>query len=281
MKWSVIGFNLLGKRFHLLNEAVQAAIPGSQLEIFDTHPVDFNERLKEVLRQFDQIRIDSPFGLQAIRQFKRTSMAMNSLQSVDCIIKREGDWWPECCLFTAFNHLLSTHGHKLDVAGEVIVVGAGSAARAAIAAILRAGFRFIRIANKYDDEGLTLIEELKRRFLSCRFEYVPQDRLVLLPGTSCLLVNTTPLVPSNDLLNELTYLNFLKRNGMIWDLVISPVGTPLIKEGEQINVQCVSGAEIAALTDHIWLGRVGIQSISVEDLKNKYHAAFKEVQKSD
>lgn len=235
---------------------------------------EFIPRLDEAMKSADQIRIESPFREQILNQFKAHPMVVNAIGAADCLVKREGKWWPETSLFYAFNELFSRYGEALDLNGDVLVVGGGAGAKFAVAAALRAGFSKINLTTKFDDQGISLVADFKRKYFGVQFEFVPQDRLVLLPGTNSLLINTTPMVASNDLLAELYYLNFLRQDGMIWDLVVSPGTTHLIREGEQINIKCVRGREVAALSDQTWLAWALQNPPSMDELVKQYVEVF-------
>jgi shikimate 5-dehydrogenase len=253
VKWAVIGHKVFEKRYQALSEFLRSLGTENTVAVIDCQPENFPETLETAMAEYDQLRIDSPLRGAVVRKFKLQSKVISDLGAADCLIKRGGKWWPDCGLYYAFTQLFSRHGSRLDLSADMLVVGAGAAGRLAIAAGLRAGYSHINLTSKFDDEGIYLLGELKKSYFGVTFEFVPQDRLVLLPGSNSLLINTTPLDPSNDLLEELYYLNFLKPDGMIWDLVIEPETTALIREGEQINIGCVRGVEIAALTDAQWI----------------------------
>jgi shikimate 5-dehydrogenase len=137
---------------------------------------------------------------------------------------------------------------------SVMVAGAGGAARAAIAAFFKAGFRKFLITNFDESEAAQMMDEVKRRFFSLDLQWVEMDKIVLLPGESAVLVNCTPVVEDNILLSELSYLNFLKRPGFLFDLAISEKESPLTHEAKDAGVQVINGLEMAAMTDVIWAG---------------------------
>ncbi|MGE0762253.1 MAG: hypothetical protein AB7N80_03135 [Bdellovibrionales bacterium] len=274
MKWAVLGHNILESRYKVLSDFLRQKGVENQLNIVECANVEFQDRLNEVMKDSDQIRIESPFREQIMSLFKSQPMMVASIGAADCLVKRDGKWWPETSLFYAFNQLFSLYGAGLDLDGEVLIVGGGAGAKFAVASALRAGFSKVNVTTKFDDQGISLITDLRRRYFGAQFEFVPQDRLVLLPGTNSLLINTTPLVPSNDLLAELYYLNFLRQDGMIWDLVVSPGNTQLIREGEQINIKCVRGREVSALSDHVWLSWALANPPDSQELLQQYVASF-------
>jgi shikimate 5-dehydrogenase len=274
MKWAVIGYNVVFEpRYRELSQVMTAHGISNQLEILNCSPVDFEATLSKACAEFSQIRIEAPFRQELLKNFKKHSMLVDQLGAGDCLIRKGDEWWVDAILYYVFTELFSRYGSLLDISAELLIIGAGATTRWSVAAALRAGFSYINISSKFDDEGMALVAALRKKYFGANFRYVPQDRLVLLPGTNSLMINTTPMVPSNDLLIELSYLNFLRPDGMIWDMVVSPAYTPLVKESEQVGIKCVRGCEVAALADSQWLAWVCKQLISEQELLQAYEKA--------
>lgn len=274
MKWAVIGHNPLIARYEILAALLTKHGFANEMRPVECQPDKLDEVLKPLLSEMNQVRVESPLRALVLSHFHMQTKVVAGLDAADCLVQRQGQWWPDACLFYAFTELFSRHGTKLDIKAEVLVVGAGAGARLVVAAALRAGFAHVNISSKFNDEGLHLVSELKTQYFGVKFVFVPQDRLVLLPGTNALVINTTPFAENNDILAELYYLNFLRPDGMIWDLVIDPGTTPLIREGEQISIGCVRGLEIAALADSLWTSWVSPVRVPESELLEAYRAKF-------
>jgi shikimate 5-dehydrogenase len=274
VKWAVLGHNILASRYELLAEFLTRHGFDNELKMISCQPEDLPEALADAEKNFDQIRIEAPLRELVVKRYKTNQMVVAGLGAADCVVHREGQWWPDAALFYAFTELFCRHGADMDLTSDILIVGAGAAARLAIAAGARAGFQRIHITSRLDDQGTAFLGELKRAYFGIEFNFVPQDRLVLLPGSHGLLVNTTPLVDNNDLLGELSYLNFLRPDGMIWDLVVEPGTTPLIRDGEQISIRCVRGLEVAALADIEWSRWCFGKAPDERELTGHYRARF-------
>ncbi len=144
-------------------------------------------------------------------------------------------------------------GSGLDLKGSILIVGAGAGARVAAAAFINVGYKKVNITNKFSEQAEDLIEDLERKYFDIEFEFIPEEKLVLLPGTNSVLVNTTPLLPSNDLLNELYYFNFLKSPGIVFDFTTVPIDTPLVLEAEALGIKVVRGFEVSSWGDMSWV----------------------------
>lgn len=276
MKWAVIGGTFSRERYQTLEKELTKVGIANQLEMFEVTANEFLTKLIDVTNRFEQVRIEMPFGVPLVEMGRGKTMMVEALQAADTLLKKDGQWWLNASLFYGFNAVFSRQGQDLDLNSEVLVVGAGAAARLAIAAAVRSGFSAIAVTARSEEKGQRLVKQLARKFFGIKFRFIPQDQLVLLPGTCGLVINTTPLSNDNDLLVELDYLNFLRPDGMIWDLVLRPATTPLIREGEQIGVRCVRGYEIAALSDLEWLKWACPSGFPELNLIEAYRTVFSE-----
>ena len=262
MKWVEIAYPCFRERSLALNDFLKAKGIEAEVEFIDCDPKQFPEILADAKKKYDQIRVDSPFGEMIVSLQHTQSLVARQLKAADSLVHENADWWVRSSLYLAIGQMLTERHISIDINNSVLVVGAGAAARTVVAALFRAGFKNFLITNKFDEQGHVFISDLKKHFFGVSFEYVPMERLVLLPGTNVLIVNTTPFVESNDLLKELYYFNFLKRNGMVWDLTLFPTDTQLLQEARNIGIETVHGYEIAALSDCIWAEWVTGQKIS-------------------
>lgn len=268
MKWTVIGKNIIQKRYEVLRDFLTNQKIENEMVLQNCEDGEFEAVLQKSMQEFQQIRIDSPYRSKVLECFTTQSMMTASLGAADTLIFEQGQWWPKSVLFQSFNQLYTRYGSVMDIAGTLLVVGSGASSRLAVASAVRAGFSKIIISTAYHDLGRAFVDEMKRRYFGVDFQFVPHDMLVMLPGNSSLLINTTPLVEGNDILAELYYLNFLRPDGIIWDMIILPATTPLIREGEHINIKSIRGREVAALADIQWLDWVlpgKIQPLSLEE----------------
>jgi shikimate 5-dehydrogenase len=271
LKWCCIGYDFRPNRYQLLEAFLNAKGVPNQLDLIDIPPSDFNESFEKVTQTYDQIRVESPHGLGVFSFFKKQEALMSRLKAVDCVFKDDHrQWWCRSLTYHSLCESLQGVGEMLDLEKSVLIVGAGASARAALAACAKMGFKNFNITNKFDEQGLELIREMNANFFGLNLEFVPQHRLTLLPGTNCLLINTTPPDASNDLLPELYYFNFLKKNGVVVDLTVDPLYTQLVKEALEIKNYVIFGSELAAVSDSYWIKWVTGREFDHDEIKNYY-----------
>ncbi len=217
-----------------------------------------NEAVQDLslLSGFDHVRISSRFGPQILQHIKVQPSWITLLGVVDGMVKRDSAkgpaWWPHCALYESFGRLLLNLGADLDTRGSVLIAGAGGTARVAIAAFFKAGFRNFLLTNFNADEAEQSIKEVNAKFFGLSLQWVPMEKIVLLPGESSVLVNCTPSVEENALLVELSYMNFLRRPGFLFDISRSSKPSVLVQEANDAGVTVIAGSRIAAHADVLW-----------------------------
>lgn len=120
--------------------------------------------------------------------------------------------------------------------GPVLVIGAGGAARAVLAALLDDGVRCIRLANRTAERARTLADSLDRH----RIKPVPWDARVDAMADIRLLVNTTSLGMQGQPALDLP-LATLPDQAVVTDLVYAPIATPLLQDATAKGNRTVDG----------------------------------------
>ena len=148
---------------------------------------------------------------------------------------------------------------EFDVRGATIaIIGAGGAARGAIAALCRAGAGRIVVANRTHEKASLLASEMALRF--------PDRELTVVSGfkelEECLtnidlLLNSTSLGMNRDAL-PVVRLTGLPRTARVYDMVYAPRVTPLLKEATRLGLKGANGLGMLAaqgeLAFTIWTG---------------------------
>jgi len=140
---------------------------------------------------------------------------------------------------------------KLDLPDSAMVLGAGGAARAAIAGLKELGISDISVANRTAKKADELASEFDIRSVAW------EERLNEAPGLIC---NTTPLGMSGNM-EDLTPWDgdrFPERC-IVYDIVYNPLETRLLREATASGCTAVSGLEMflhqGLAQFKLWTGR--------------------------
>ncbi|MGA7829049.1 MAG: shikimate dehydrogenase [Geobacteraceae bacterium] len=143
---------------------------------------------------------------------------------------------------------------------SVLLLGAGGAARGAIAALAAAGVARIVVANRTRERGVALSECFQSVFPEVRFTIssLVAEELAGHLREADLLVNTTS-VGMNGTSFECLALSELPATAKVYDMVYVPAETPLLGAAKARGLACANGLGMlaaqgaAALT--LWTGR--------------------------
>jgi shikimate dehydrogenase len=136
---------------------------------------------------------------------------------------------------------LSTDLDYIAGTGQILVAGAGGAARGAIAALCRSGAKRILVCNRSLENATAVMLDMNIRYPETRIEAVKQNQLSSehLRSTT-LLLNTTSLGMNGERIEYIT-LSDLPEYAKVYDMVYSPSGTPLIKEASACGLRAANG----------------------------------------
>ena len=137
---------------------------------------------------------------------------------------------------------LEENGNMSVPAGEnVVVLGAGGAARAVVVALAFRGVASITIANRTVEKAIALSEEMDRQTgVSMQGMGLADERLPRAIRQSKLLVNTA--TTSMDVTQPLLIsADWLQPNTIVYDIVYTPPVTPLMKVATERGCQTLGG----------------------------------------
>ena len=140
----------------------------------------------------------------------------------------------------------------------VVIIGAGGAARGAVASICRAGARRIAIVNRSRDRAASLVAAMEGRYSDSVLTVADYgEQLTPILREADLVVNTTSLGMNGEVIPGLE-LGALNRNAVVYDMVYAPPVTPMLREAERRGLRHANGLGMLAaqgeLAFRIWTG---------------------------
>jgi len=166
---------------------------------------------------------------------------------------------------------LSTDLDFIPGEGQILVVGAGGAARGAISALCRSGAKKILVYNRSLENAQAIQLDMNSRYPETRIDVISQDQVstVSLRSTS-LLLNTTSLGMNGERITGII-LSDLQEHAKVYDMVYSPSATPLIKEASACGFRAVNGIGMLVAQGErafeIWTGQkppVGVMRLALD-----------------
>jgi len=165
-----------------------------------------------------------------------------------------------------------------DVAGsKVVLVGAGGAARGALAALCRAGVKSIVVLNRTVTAAEVLIDSFSSSFPQIMLHGAALDsQSGHLVSDADLLINATSLGMAGEKIDGLT-LALLPDHAKVYDMVYNPPLTPLLLDARNRGLQAANGLGMLVaqgeLAFSLWHGIAPANDIMQKALSSFLNAA--------
>jgi shikimate dehydrogenase len=191
----------------------------------------------EVINYLDQLDISV-----------RKANAVNTVHNVGGVLKAYNT--------DIYGFIHPLHLRKINFNGmKVLLIGAGGAARAALAALAdENGISEINIANRSEGNARLLLEVSVPLGLNCKI--VQWEEIPAFSKTAELIVNATT-VGMNSEPSLLDYQN-INKHGIVYDIVYRPIHTALLDNAKQAGAEVIHGYEMllhqGAKSFEIWTG---------------------------
>jgi len=241
------------------NAVIQALAPQhqelKQVKYLRLHikPDELAQTLK-VLRSknFIGLNLTVPHKVASIGLVKNISAEAQKAESINTLIPVQDGWAGHTTDGQGFLEALSEYSGSSINQKDVIILGAGGAARAIATACIGANCRSLIIANRDVTKAKKLVETLNDARVSA---IGLKEILTIKPGAIVVNCTTLGLKADDDLpVSE----SLIKDAGFIFDTTYGTHETRLIKSAKKLGLKCCDGRSMlrwqGALAFKLWTG---------------------------
>jgi shikimate dehydrogenase len=222
------------------------------------------DQVRTVLRAlpalgFWGINVTIPYKEKVLPFLDEVDAVASAIGAVNTVVVREGRLLGYNTDAEGFRMALEIEGRTELPGAQVLVVGAGGAARAAALACLSRGCRSLLIANRSGARARSLCRALRVNFPAADIAAVPiggpdwSDRA----GACGVVVNTTPSGGNPDEPLPVPQAA-LRRGQTVMDIIYRPRRTPLLIAAKAAGARTVDGLQMllhqGALAFTLWTG---------------------------
>jgi len=199
-----------------------------------------------------------PYKVDVVEYLDELDRSATDVGAVNTVVNK--DRW-----LTGYNTDIQGIIYALEKAGLLspkgltVIIGAGGAARAVVAALATMKCEEILLLNRTEDKATTLAHEAEERYgIRCSGLKLTRRNLAKVEG-AILLVNATslgmhPKVEESPIPKEL-----IPEEIMVFDVVYNPLKTRFLKEAEERGAKTISGIDMligqGAASFKLWTGR--------------------------
>jgi len=180
-----------------------------------------------------------PHKVKVIEYLDGLGESASLMGAVNCVVRREGQWIGENTDGKGFVESLR---ELTDPGGKnVVIFGAGGAARAIGVEVALAGASKITIVNRTVERGEELTKLLDEK-LPVEADFVPWDSMYAAPEGTDVLINATSigLFPDVDARLDLD-VDSLREGMVVADVIPNPPATNLVKDARAKGCKVIDG----------------------------------------
>ncbi len=222
-------------------------------------PEDLQSAIDAVrVMHFRGINLTMPHKIKVIPMLDELSQAAGIIGAVNTVINDNGRLIGENTDGKGFVRSLKREGVELS-GKEVMILGAGGAARAIAVESALAGAQKITIVNRTESSGLELAQLVRSQTTACA-EYVPWTEKLTVPESTDILINATPIgfTPDQGSRPDIDY-DTIRDDMIVSDVVFDPVETEFLKEASGRGARIFTGigmlVQQGAMNFTFWTGR--------------------------
>lgn len=239
----------------------------------DVEPQDLGDAIKG-LKAFKMrgINCTIPHKIEVLKFLDEVAESAKLIGAVNTIINKNGRLIGENTDGKGF--MLSLESAGINPNGKnVVILGAGGAARAISVELALAGVKHITIVNRPEDRGVgekltTLLTEklkIKTNYVDWNYKYkVPSDTNILVNATSIGLYPNIDQIPNVD-------FETITMDMYVQDVIPNPAYTPFLKEAEKRGAKWQTGMGMlvnqAALNIKMWTGKEPNKEVMIKALQ--------------
>jgi hypothetical protein len=220
-----------------------------QFEVEQVKTEDFKKTWNAFSKQYGLFLLtefENPGVFQTFTEFP-TGVVLSSYS--DVLLKKNGKWWPQNFWLSALKECIVKNAESLDTRSAAYVTGSGHLSRSCVYLLSQLGFSKIYwVRPPLEPEEQIFV----RKILATHLSTLGADKLTLQPSNGSILINTVT-VDNQELIKDLSYLNFLHSDGVVVDAHLLPIKNPLLEEADNVKIKKIAASEILAVRDYTLL----------------------------
>lgn len=244
---------------------------------FDGDVGDFESQWPQISREYDLILLTESYHDFAFKKIQNIPTLLLSTGMADSLVKNaSGDWVAHCFLRAAMLRAIGTIAPHLDTNGVACLSGFGDMMKCSVAVLNQIGFSKFRIINDDEINSDEIQREFQIYFFNLEIKFILTRDLTIEENSGVVLVNTVSGEQNADLLESLSYLNFIHKGGLVVDFDCSSYDSQLTKESFRVGLNTLRGVELRGFSDYYLLSsQLGNLSLTPAQYLSEWSELFK------
>lgn len=208
------------------------------------------------------VRVEPNLSAEWLRTCPVLPMPVSLFRVADVFLRHEDRWEPSLLLERALHDVIVRQGKNLDLHESAYVIGEGADLRVLGGVVLGLGFRRVCLVGEDERDCIEQKELLQQFYLSAEIVPLPAHALTLQTVGASLLVNALDLTSRQELASDLAYFNFMKRGGLVVDMMALRMNNVMLEEALRAGLRIVPPHEISGAAELMFAAQLGLGALA-------------------
>lgn len=226
---------------------------------------------------FDALIISPEYSDRLFQHAQRKPAEVVEVGFADSLVRQQNVNWLRCFLRAALKSLILKKAPALDTHSTCYVAGSGALVHMAGVVAIQLGFRRLVFISAEQERTIEDLQSLSKLYFDLQVHWLRESEMTLQPNNGSLLLNGLTPEDGGSIFEDLTYLNFLKKAGLVVDLPLSFNLNPLLEEAEHLGIRYLSGSSLWGVRDWLFLKSLLEDNfkLSVDEYVNEWESLGK------
>lgn len=184
-------------------------------------------------------------------------------------------WWPRARWQKGISILCSQLHGRVNIHRKAFVVGGGPFAILGMIGLMEMGFSDISVVGVSPEIAQKTFEKLKAKFFSVQMHALKDNDLAHFSAEGSLILNTLSSATNKNLLDNLSFFNYLKEESFVINLCEDLANSELLIEAKEVGHKVADKTDFQAVLDYELLRLIQapvFKNISFLEFRRHYKA---------
>lgn len=211
--------------------------------------LNWNEFIPAHKNQFDWMWLSPEWMESCAAEYFKLPEIVRRVGLADTIIQSHSTIWPKIFLLEVLKKFIFIKSPQLDTRAAAYLVGDGALVRLCAFVLISLGYSNIIFVSRNVEKAQKLVAELERQYFSMEFSTLDPNMITLEQAKASCVINTISPALDSELLTDLYYFNFAKKNALIIDFNIFPIESQLLTEATHLGMSTLHALDIYGWMD--------------------------------
>jgi hypothetical protein len=205
---------------------------------------------------FDVAFLEASVGEAVTSAAKECLSEVRGLGWADTLVKEGKHLWPQLFALEALRLSIIQAVPELDTHSVGYVTGRGPLARMAIVSLIQLGFERLALVSENPTASEEEMQAIQKKYFDIHIHFINDSEMTMQPNNGSIIVNTISHEKESEILEDLPYLNYIKKSGLVVDLPLAQGRNQLIEEAEHVGMRVLGGWRVRGRRDLLLLQRL-------------------------